>query len=133
MDISYGEAKKRVLERYRDKGRYVPVEVIDDFFTKVGDKSKGEDSLNQLKPMVDGYVVADGITGKIIDEGGEGLPDTREKDVYGEPLLKAQTQTKKVKQPSKSDVKDTIDALQFLADAGNEDAKDTIESLKFLL
>jgi predicted kinase len=131
MDISYGEAKKRVLERYRDRGRYVPVEVIDDFFTKVGDKSKGEDSLNQLKPMVDGYVVADGITGKIIDEGGEGLPDTREKDVYGEPLLKAET--KKVKQPSKSDVKDTIDALQFLADAGNTDAKDTIESLKFLL
>jgi predicted kinase len=131
MDISYGEAKKRVLERYRDRGRYVPVEVIDDFFTKVGDKSKGEDSLNQLKPMVDGYVVADGITGKIIDEGGEGLPDTREKDVYGEPLLKAET--KKVKQPSKSDVKDTIDALQFLADAGNEDAKDTIESLMFLI
>ena len=44
-----------------------------------------------------------------------------------------QKQEQKVKQPSKTDVQNTIDALKFLADAGNEDAKNTIESLKFLI
>lgn len=133
MDIPYLEARERALLRYQKSGRYVPMEVIDDFFTKVGNKSKGESALDELKPIVDGYVVADGITGKIIDEGGEGLPDTRQKDVYGEPLLEVNKTTKKVAQSSNNEIQETIDALQFLADAGNEDAKDTIESLKFLI
>lgn len=46
---------------------------------------------------------------------------------YVEPKTK-----KVVKQVSKSDLQATIDALQFLADSGNEDAKNTIESLKLL-
>jgi len=130
MDIPYEEAKKRALGRYQRSGRYVPMEVIDDFFTKIGDKSKGELALSELKPLVDGYVVADGITGNIIKEGGDRIPDTRERGVYGKPLLKEE---KKSEGYSKSDVVATIDALKFLADAGNQDAKATIESLKFLI
>jgi hypothetical protein len=42
-------------------------------------------------------------------------------------------QEPKSKQPSKTDVQNTIDALKFLADAGNIDAKNTIESLMFLI
>lgn len=42
-------------------------------------------------------------------------------------------QESKSKQPSKTDVQNTIDALKFLADAGNIDAKNTIESLMFLI
>ena len=42
MVIPYAEAKKRNLQRYNDKGRYVPDEVIDDFFTLVNGKTKGE-------------------------------------------------------------------------------------------
>lgn len=42
---------------------------------------------------------------------------------------------KKVEEPktSKQDLLDTIEALEILADSGNEDAKDTIEALKMLL
>jgi DNA polymerase III sliding clamp (beta) subunit (PCNA family) len=46
---------------------------------------------------------------------------------------KVQKQEPKSKQPSKTDVQNTIDALKFLADAGNVDAKNTIESLMFLI
>lgn len=131
MDISYPEAKKRVLQRYQNSGRYVPMEVVDDFFTKTGDKSKGEISLEELKDVVDGYIVADGITGKIKEEGGEGLPEKRDSKVYGTPLK--QVTTSKSEKPSKTDIVATINALKFLSDAGNKDAEATIKSLKFLI
>ena len=132
MEIPYSEAKKRVLKRYQEKGRYVPIEVIDEFFTKIGDKTKGQYTLDELKPFVDGYVVADGMTGEIIDEGGEGLPDVRDKKVYSEPVLSGETKVAKPKD-NKAEIKATIDALKFLADSGNDEAKATIEGLKFLI
>ena len=90
MDIPYEEAKRRVLERYKRTGRFVPMEVIDDFFTDVNGKSKGQAALDELKPLVDGYVVADGLTGNIIERGGDGIPINRNKDVYGELFTKVE-------------------------------------------
>jgi predicted kinase len=84
MDIPYHEAKKRALLRYQRSGRYVPMEVIDDFFTDINGKSKGQTALDELKPLVDGYVVADGVSGEIIEQGGEGLPGKRDKGVYAD-------------------------------------------------
>jgi hypothetical protein len=66
------------------------MEVIDDFFTDVNGKSKGQTALDELKPLVDGYVVADGLTGNIIEKGGEGIPINRDKDVYGELFTKVE-------------------------------------------
>lgn len=82
MEIPYAEAKKRALERYERTGRYVPSEVIDDFFTEINGHTKGQLALDELKPLVDGYIVADGITGQIINKGGKELPKKRS-DVYG--------------------------------------------------
>lgn len=82
MEVPYAEAKKRALERYQRTGRYVPMEVIDDFFTEMKGQTKGQIALDELKPMVDGYIVADGITGKVISKGGKELPKKRD-DVYG--------------------------------------------------
>ncbi len=90
MDIPYEEAKRRALERYKRTGRFVPMEVIDDFFTDVNGKSKGQTALDELKPLVDGYVVADGLTGNIIERGGDGIPVNRNKDVYGELFTKVE-------------------------------------------
>jgi predicted kinase len=90
MDIPYEEAKRRALERYKRTGRFVPMEVIDDFFTDVNGKSKGQTALDELKPLVDGYVVADGLTGNIIEKGGEGIPINRDNDVYGELFTKVE-------------------------------------------
>ena len=74
--------KKRALERYQKSGRFVPMEVIDDFF------GKGKTALNQLKQDVDGYMVVDGSEGdyKIIEKGGMKLPKTRKYSYLGRPI-----------------------------------------------
>lgn len=74
--------KKRALERYQKSGRFVPMEVIDDFF------GKGKTALNQLKQEVDGYMVVDGSDGeyKIIERGGIKLPKTRKYSYLGRPI-----------------------------------------------
>lgn len=136
MEVPYAVAKERVIERYQRKGRYVPVEVIDDFFTLQGNKTKGQVTLDELKPYVDGYIVADGITGDVIDEGGEGLPDVRSKRIYTTPVLDETKVEEVVETPQKAteeEIMIKIDALQILADMGDKDAEDKIEILKLLI
>lgn len=80
MDIPYAVARERALLRYKKSGRYVPMEVIDDFFKVIPDHdglTMGQYALNELKSAVDGYIVIDGITGQIIQKGGEALPQER--------------------------------------------------------
>lgn len=80
LDIPYAVARKRALNRYVKHGRYVPMEVIDDFFKVIPDHNgltMGQYALNELKGIVDGYIVIDGITGQIIEKGGEALPQER--------------------------------------------------------
>jgi predicted ABC-type ATPase len=73
---------KRALERYKKSGRFVPLEVIDDFFTK------GKEALEQLKQEVDGYMIVDGSNQdyKIIERGGDTLPKNRNYSKIGEPI-----------------------------------------------
>ena len=73
---------KRALERYKKSGRFVPLEVIDDFFTK------GKEALEQLKQEVDGYMIVDGSNQdyKIIERGGQSLPKNRNYSKIGEPI-----------------------------------------------
>ena len=128
MEIPYSEAKKRALNRYSVTGRYVPEEVIDDFFTMEGNKTKGQAALDTLKPLVDGFVVADGITGQIIDFGGEGIPESRNESVYSNRLIGDEGESN-----DNQDLLDTIAGLEFLAEDGNQDAIDTIAGLELLL
>lgn len=147
MEIPYAEAITRALLRYKRSGRFVPLEVIDDFFSATTDgKSKGQSALDQLKPLVDGYVVADGITSEIIEVGGEGLPKGRKKSVYTEPLLSKKKEPETVVEELETVVEEpqdvasmkdeaiaTIAALKYIAAKGNQEAIDTINSLKFLI
>lgn len=73
---------KRALERYKKSGRFVPLEVIDDFF------DKGKTALQQLKEEVDGYMIVDGSSSdyKIIERGGEELPQDRNYSKIGQPI-----------------------------------------------
>ena len=73
--------EKRALERYKKSGRFVPLEVIDDFF------SKGKTALNEIKKLVDGYMVVDGGSNdyQIIEEGGFKLPRNRAYSKIGYP------------------------------------------------
>jgi predicted ABC-type ATPase len=70
---------KRALERYKKSGRFVPLEVIEDFF------EKGKTAFNDLKKDVDGYMVIDGSNQdyEIIEKGGIKLPTNREYSKLG--------------------------------------------------
>jgi predicted ABC-type ATPase len=72
----------RALKRYQKSGRFVPLEVIDDFF------SKGKSALNEIKKQVDGYMIVDGGNNNydIIEEGGMKLPQNREYSKIGSPI-----------------------------------------------
>ena len=70
---------KRALDRYKSSGRFVPLEVIEDFFTK------GKSAFNELKKDVDGYMRIDGSSQdyKVLEEGGMKLPRDREYSKLG--------------------------------------------------
>jgi predicted ABC-type ATPase len=74
--------RKRALERYQKSGRFVPMEVIDDFF------DKGKNALNELKVKSDGYMIVDGSSNdySIIERGGMKLPKTRKYSFLGRPI-----------------------------------------------
>jgi predicted ABC-type ATPase len=73
---------KRALERYKKSGRFVPLEIIDDFF------DKGTSAMEQLKFMVDGYMIIDGSSTnyKILTQGGMRLPKKRNYSKIGQPI-----------------------------------------------
>lgn len=131
-------ARKRALERYKKTGRYVPMDVIDDFFKVLPDKgglTMGQYALNQLKEYVDGYIVIDGLTGQIISKGGEQMPEQR---VYeSQAIIEAQRALLPAVDKSAEDqgqeILDTIAGLEILAEMGDQEAIDTIEGLKLLI
>ena len=99
--------KKRALEWYQRSGRFVPMEVIDDFF------GKGKTALNELKNDVDGYMVVDGSKGEyeIIERGGIKLPKTRKYSYLGRPI----SQIEEFEKLEKGGLlKSTPDYLKFL-------------------
>lgn len=80
MTVPFNVSKQRAIERYKKSGRYVPMEVINDFFTILPhpiNKTKGQHALDELKKSVDGYVVINGVTGEIVDQKGDNLPEKR--------------------------------------------------------
>jgi predicted ABC-type ATPase len=82
--------KKRALERYKKSGRFVPMAVIDDFFTR------GKSALNELKGKADGYMIVDGSGGdyKVIERGGMKLPKRRAYSKLGVPIAELEKQNK---------------------------------------
>ena len=87
--VPYETVVSRMKERYKKSGRFVPIEVIDDFF------SKGRAALDKLKKEVDGYVVVDGsnFDYNIIERGGEELPQERDHKFLGELIDQKQLET----------------------------------------
>jgi len=82
--------KNRALERYKKSGRFVPVGVIDNFFTN------GKSALNELKGKADGYMIIDGSDSsyKVIERGGINLPRRRYYSKIGVPINKLEKERK---------------------------------------
>lgn len=74
----------RILKRYQKTGRFVPLEVVEDFYRK------GRLTFEQLKNKVDGYMVIDGnsFDYPIIEQGGMQLPQERAYSMLGYPIPK---------------------------------------------
>jgi len=84
-NVPYDVVKERMLKRYQNSGRFVPVEVIDDFF------SKGKQALDELKTKVEGYIVVDATSKNydILEEGGMKLPTSRNYQQLGQRIKTA--------------------------------------------
>jgi predicted ABC-type ATPase len=128
-NVPYPVVKQRMIERYKNHGRFVPIEVIDDFF------GKGKDALYELRNKVDGYMIVDASDKdyKIIEQGGIKLPKERS---YSEMQTKEIENNPNV-EPTNTDIQNTIDGLEVLLEfsQGKEalDIRDTIDGLKILL
>lgn len=85
MDVPREVSIQRAMQRYQDNkegstpfGRYVPIGVINDFF------DTGKAGFENIKNDVDGYVLVDSMTGKIVENGGEPIPTDRDYKVMFE-------------------------------------------------
>ncbi|MFC5536733.1 zeta toxin family protein [Rhodocytophaga aerolata] len=70
--VPFEVSKERVLKRYQNSGRFVPITVIEEAY------AAGDTALNQIKTMVDGYIVVDGVTYEELEKGGKSIPQSRE-------------------------------------------------------
>jgi predicted ABC-type ATPase len=132
-NVPYNVVKQRMLERYKKgdgkgKHRFVPLHVIDDFF------SKGKAALDELKSKVDGYMVVDAMSKdyRIIEEGGVKLPENREYSKMGSSISEIQKSNKV------NPIQSEIEGLEVLLEyAENESERqivmDEIEGLKVLM
>lgn len=72
---SYEIAITRAMKRYQKSGRYVPKFVIDEAW------QNGLTAFEELKEMVDGWQLVDGVTGEVLDKGGLPIPNERNYEV----------------------------------------------------
>lgn len=91
MQVDKATSMSRAMGRYQRSGRYVPRFVIEE------GAQNGLSAFNELKGMVDGYVLVDGETQKIIEKGGADLPDDRDYTKLSTPAS-----AKKVSTPKKT-------------------------------
>jgi len=129
-NVPYNEVKKRMISKYETSGRFVPIEVIDDFF------GKGKEALYELKNKVDGYMIVDAGSKeyKIIEEGGMKLPKNRN---YSEIQYNSNISSKITEESEETQIKEAIEGLELLLEfsskAEKKDIKLAISGLKLLM
>lgn len=120
-------SEKRVLERYQRSGRFVPPDVLQEVY------DNGDTAFNEIKSMVKGYILVDGVTGKIIEKGGEPIPTDRN---YAK-LSTTQDFTQKP-EPKKKDYTDAIEGFKVMLEFAETEAEklqllEAIEGLEVLV
>jgi len=130
-NVPYPVVKERMIQRYANSGRFVPIDVIDDFF------GKGKEALYQLRDKVDGYMIVDASSKsyEIIEEGGMRLPKERN---YSELQTQEKTTSEIVEQNEAEEIEQaisTLKALLSITDDNKEkkEIKQAISVLKLLL
>lgn len=121
---------ERALARYQKTGRYVPLGVIDEIY------ENGEKALNELKPHVSGYIVVDGMTHEVVEQGGIQIPDNRDYSILtGTKKFEEQPPSEKI---SVKQYQDAIEGLTVLMEmetskSKKKEYKDAIDGLKVMI
>lgn len=132
MEVPKAISVERAMSRYKNNkggktkyGRYVPMEVIDDFF------KTGKAGLEEIKHSVDGYIVVDSLTQKITEKGGLKIPQDRD---YAEMF----EQGKETEEPFKlmneeNELESAIEMLsELLPDLKGKEKKECQEAIEML-
>ena len=135
MEIPKDVAIKRALERYRDNhgkeaefGRYVPIDVIDEFF------DSGDEGFQALKKDVSGYIKMDSLTGKIIEAGGQKLPATRSyAKVFNEDFVEETPAEKSTKEKIESAISGMKIAIKYATGKKKKEYEGSLASYKIQL
>ena len=72
VQVPWDVSRKRVLARYKENGRYVPMQVVDEA------NKAGLTGFDKVKKLADGYMLVDGLTGEITEKAGEQVIDGRD-------------------------------------------------------
>jgi predicted ABC-type ATPase len=72
IDVPREVSEMRVLDRYKRKGRFVPMDVVQEVF------DAGHTAFDQIKKMVNGWILVDGMSGQVMEHGGEKIPQNRD-------------------------------------------------------
>ena len=72
IDVPQEVSEKRVLDRYQRTGRFVPMDVVQEVF------DAGHTAFDQVKKMVNGWILVDGMSGQVMETGGEKIPQDRD-------------------------------------------------------
>lgn len=72
IEVPQEISEKRVLDRYQRTGRYVPVDIVQEVY------DHGHEAFDQIKTMVSGWILVDGVEGKVTDRGGSEIPTDRD-------------------------------------------------------
>lgn len=130
-NVPYSVVKQRMIDRYKNQGRFVPIEVIDDFF------GKGKEALYELRNKVDGYMIVDASDKnyEIVEQGGMQLPKDR---TYSEMQTQEKTSIASAQQTESEEIEQaisTLKALLSITDDNKEkkEIKQAISVLKLLL
>lgn len=94
MQVDKEISMKRAMSRYQRSGRYVPRFVIEEA------AKNGLDAFNEIKKKVDGYVLVDGISGKILEKGGEEIPKDRDYSALSEEAPQPEPKKQEASKPT---------------------------------
>lgn len=72
IDVPQQVSETRVLDRYQRTGRFVPMDVVQEVF------DAGHTAFDQIKKMVNGWILVDGMSGQVMETGGSKIPQDRD-------------------------------------------------------
>jgi predicted ABC-type ATPase len=72
IDVPREVSEMRVLDRYQRTGRFVPMYVVQEVF------DAGHTAFDQIKKMVNGWILVDGMSGQVMETGGSKIPQDRD-------------------------------------------------------